>query len=116
MQEVAQNICLIINRNYLPVNLPLTGVIYKISQPIAHVMELFAVFAKVGFCFIYAHAVIVAGQVIDQRGECRWDIMEPLSVFFFYKCLAHTAIIYKFIANDVPPARRVLLLSAPVKS
>jgi hypothetical protein len=43
-----------------------------------------------GLLFVHTNSVILDSEIINERTNSRRHIVQPLCVFFFYKCLAHT--------------------------
>lgn len=69
---------------------PFTIVSNGIGKPIAHMMhDLLRAGVRFRALLIYANTVVLAAQVYDQRVQGRRNIVQPLLISFFYKCLAH---------------------------
>jgi hypothetical protein len=43
-----------------------------------------------GLLLVHTDAIILVREIIDQRAHGWGHIVQPLCVFFFYKCLAHS--------------------------
>jgi hypothetical protein len=43
-----------------------------------------------GLLLIHTDTIILISEIIDKRTDGGWHVVQPLRVFFFYECLAHT--------------------------
>jgi hypothetical protein len=71
-------------------DIPFALVIFSIREAITHQMDFtFVFFAIAAAFFIHSHAIVFPGQVSDQCGQSRRHIVQPFTLAFLYKRLAH---------------------------
>lgn len=82
-------------------NGPVSVLVYRVMQPIAHYMHFLVCFRIcMGAFFIDPDAIVFPGEVNDQciHGGC--NFMQPLLIAFFDKCLTHALYTTKIVPVD----------------